>query len=210
MKKLVVTLLLAAMTLSVVACGGNKENDTTEPSQSVVESGTEESSEVVESTESDEENGEAATSVTPQDLKDAVIEALGDDFWPNCEIPPEYLEETYGISPDMYDAYVADMPMISMNVDTLIVVQAKEGQVEAVKAVLDTYRDYLVNDSRQYPMNVGKIQASRVDVIDNFVCFILLGGDTMAEQELGDEAVITKCQNDNQTAFEAMKAVVEK
>lgn len=214
MKKLVVTLLLAAMTLSVVACGGKKDknNGSTEPSTSVVESSVEESSkeessEVEESTEAD--GGEVAEGVTPQDLKDAVIAALGENFWPNMEIPADFLEATYGVTPDMYDAYVADMPMISANVDTLIIVQAKEGQVEAVEAALNAYRDVLVNDTFQYPSNLGKIQASRVDVIGNFVCFIQLGADTMAEQEISEEAVIEKCQADNQTAYDAIKAVVE-
>lgn len=213
MKKLVVTLLLAAMTLSVVACGGKKdeEQNTTQPSSSVVESTVEESTEENSVEESTEENQDTAVTegVTPQELKDAVVAALGENFWPNMEIPADFLEMTYGVTPDMYDAYVADMPMISANVDTLIIVQAKEGQVEAVEAALNAYRDVLVSDTFQYPANLGKIQASRVDVIGNFVCFIQLGADVMDALEQGDEAVITQCQEANQTAYDAMKAVVE-
>ena len=115
----------------------------------------------------------------------------------------------YGVTPDMYDAYVGELPMMMTNVDTLIIVQAKDGQVEAVETALNAYRDMMVNDTMQYPMNLGKIQASRVDVIGNFVCFIQLGADVMDALEQGDEAVIVKCQEANQTAYDAMKAVVE-
>jgi len=213
MKKLVVTLLLAAMTLSVAACGGkkDKEQDATQPSSSVVESSVEESTEESSVEESTEENQDAAVTegVTPQALKDAVVAALGENYWPATEIPAEILEANYGVTPDMYDAYVGELPMMMTNVDTLIIVQAKDGQVEAVETALNAYRDMMVNDTMQYPMNLGKIQASRVDVIGNFVCFIQLGADVMDALEQGDEAVIVKCQEANQTAYDAMKAVVE-
>lgn len=215
MKKLVVTLLLAAMTLSVVACGGKKnEEQNTTPSSSIessVEESTEESS-VEESTEaedSENQGGEVVEGVTPQALKDAVVAVLGENYWPATEIPADVLETNYGVTADMYDAYVGELPMMMTNVDTLIIVQAKEGQVEAVEAALNAYRDMMVNDTMQYPMNLGKIQASRVDVIGNFVCFIQLGADVMDALEQGDAAVIEKCQEANQTAYDAIKAVVE-
>ena len=212
MKKLVVTLLIAAMALSVVACGGKKdeEQNATQPSSSV-ESSVEESTEESSVEESTEENQDAADTegVTPQALKDAVVAALGENYWPATEIPAEILEANYGVTPDMYDAYVGELPMMMTNVDTLIIVQAKDGQVEAVETALNAYRDMMVNDTMQYPMNLGKIQASRVDVIGNFVCFIQLGADVMDALEQGDEAVIVKCQEANQTAYDAMKAVVE-
>ncbi|MBQ9123479.1 MAG: DUF4358 domain-containing protein [Lachnospiraceae bacterium] len=215
MKKLVVTLLLAAMTLSVVACGGKKNDDTTEPSSSVVESSveesTQESSEVEESTEADD--GEVTEGVTAQDLRDAVVAALGEDYMPNMEMPADYLEGMYGITADMYDAYVADMPMVSANVDTLIVIQPKEGKLEDVKAALEAYHESKTSDESlrfEYPNNIGKVMASRVDVIGDFVCFIQLGGDQFSLYETeGDEAVMAECQKANQAAVDAMKAVVE-
>lgn len=59
--------------------------------------------------------------------------------------------------------------MIGTNVDTLIIVQAKKDRVEDVEKVLNTYREGEINNTMQYPMNIGKVQASRIETIDNYV-----------------------------------------
>ena len=109
---------------------------------------------------------------------------------------------------DMYEEFFGEMPMISTNVDTLIVIKAKEGQAEAVEGVLNAYRENLVNDTMQYPMNLGKIQASEVKTIGNFVCFVQLGGDVMDALEQGDEEVIKHCQAQNAIAIEALEGAI--
>lgn len=50
--------------------------------------------------------------------------------------------------------------MISTFVETFIGVQAKDGKGDDVEAALNAYRDRLVGDTMQYPMNIAKIQAS--------------------------------------------------
>ena len=45
-----------------------------------------------------------------QNAKKAVADALGDDYWPDSEIPEEMLNETYGVSADLYDAYLGECP----------------------------------------------------------------------------------------------------
>ena len=120
------------------------------------------------------------------------------------------LEGTFGITADMYDDYMAEMPMISTNVDTLIVVKPKEGQVQAVEDALNAYRNMMVEDTMQYPMNVGKIQASRIERIGDYVCFVQLGADVMDVLEQGDEAVIKHCQEQNELAIEVMSSAVVK
>lgn len=144
-----------------------------------------------------------------QSAKKAVTDALGDDYWPDSEIPEEMLNETYGVSADLYDAYLGECPMISVNVDTLLIIHAKDGKVEDVENALNAYRDSLVNDTMQYPMNLGKIQASRVERIGDYVCFVQLGADTSSVEEQGDEAVITYCQEQNELALEAIRQTLE-
>lgn len=211
MKKLVIYLCVSAMMLGLTACGNGKNNtsnstetsmETTIQSQPVATPATEgnaqESTAGAEST-IDVSNGWSAEM---EQLKTAIVDALGENYWPATQITPEILEGSFGITPDMYEDYLGEMPMISTNVDTLLIIRAKNDKVEAVEAALNAYRDNLVNDTLQYPMNVGKIQASRIERIGNYVCFVQLGADTVAAMENGEDAVITHCQEQNELVIE--------
>lgn len=211
MKKWIVCGLAVLMMFSMAACGKDKKDDGGTTAPGTTQSQPESSTEPAGSTDGAQETGGEETGSSPlQHLKDAVVEVLGENYWPNMEMTAEMLEESLGISPDMYDAFFAEMPMISTHVDTLIIIQAKEGQVEAVEDALNTYRENQINNSVQYPMNVGKVQASRIEVTGNYVIFAQLGADVTAVSESGDEAVIEKCLEDNEKAIDAIeKAIVE-
>ncbi len=208
-KKLACMLLMSALALSMTACGGRDNNGAA--------SGTGETT--TGSTAAGQETGGAESTTTAQDPKDvakalqsakkAVTDALGDNYWPDSEIPEEMLDDTYGVSADLYDAYLGESPMISVNVDTLLIIHAKDGKVEDVENALNAYRDHLVNDTMQYPMNLGKIQASRIERVGDYVCFVQLGADTSSAEEQGDEAVITYCQEQNELALEAIRQTLE-
>ena len=205
-KKLACMLLMGTLALSMAACGNGQDKNT----GAATETGVESTEGTVESTGTSVENTEAENAGTPlQNAKKAVTDALGDDYWPDSEIPEEMLNETYGVSADLYDAYLGECPMISVNVDTLLIIHAKDGKVEDVENALNAYRDSLVNDTMQYPMNLGKIQASRVERIGDYVCFVQLGADTSSVEEQGDEAVITYCQEQNELALEAIRQALE-
>lgn len=145
-----------------------------------------------------------------EELKNAVVEVLGENYWPNTVVEEEMFGDMFGVTPDMYEEFFAETPMISTNVDTLVIVKAKEGQVEAVETALNNYRDTMINDTMQYPMNVGKIQASRIETFGNYVCFVQLGADVSDVLDQGDEAVITKCQEENEKALEAIRLALSK
>lgn len=205
-KKLACMLLMGTLALSMAACGNGQDKNT----GAATETGVESTEGTVESTGTSVESTEAENAGTPlQNAKKAVTDALGDDYWPDSEIPEEMLNETYGVSADLYDAYLGECPMISVNVDTLLIIHAKDGKVEDVENALNAYRDSLVNDTMQYPMNLGKIQASRVERIGDYVCFVQLGADTSSVEEQGDEAVITCCQEQNELALEAIRQTLE-
>ena len=205
-KKLAGMLLMGTLALSMAACGNGQDKNT----GAATETGVESTEGTVESTGTSVESTEAENAGTPlQNAKKAVTDALGDDYWPDSEIPEEMLNETYGVSADLYDAYLGECPMISVNVDTLLIIHAKDGKVEDVENALNAYRDSLVNDTMQYPMNLGKIQASRVERIGDYVCFVQLGADTSSVEEQGDEAVITYCQEQNELALEAIRQTLE-
>ena len=205
MKKLVVYLSMIMLILGLTACSvDNASENIAEDdylTQSTVQNPSTSKQEAFTTTELD-----STQAVDIAMIKQAVMEAMGENYWPNTEITPEFLAG-YGLTKDMYEAFWGEMPLISANVDTFIVIQAKEGQEEAVAEVLNAYRNALINDTMQYPVNVGKIQASRVESFDNFVCFIQLGADVTALQEQGEEAIIKHCQEQNELAVKAIGQV---
>lgn len=201
MKKLLGLFLTLIMVVSLTACGKKQEGS----SESLPEEGS-----APEDASFDESATDYGVGVTMAELKEALVNSLGEDYWPNAEIPEDMLKEIYGISADMYEEYYGEMPMISTNVDTVLIVKAKEGQVEAVEDALNAYRDAMVSDTMQYPMNVGKIQASRIESFGQYVCFVQLGADTMDALDSGDDAVIEQCQQANELALEVIQNTLAK
>ena len=212
MKKKTIALLCAALlAVSATACGGNgKDGSSDAESSTGQESGGESSEESVPSesmgtpSESVETSSESAE--TPSDgAGAAAVEAAEGGYWPDMALQPDMLEMSFGITADMYDDYMAEMPMMSAHVDTLLIVKAKEDKLETVQEIVEDYREAKVNDTMQYPMNLGKIQASQVETIGNYVVFVMLGGDTTDVEEQGDEAVVKTCQERNGKVIEAIR-----
>ncbi len=133
-----------------------------------------------------------------QQIKAAIVEVLGEDYWPDTPITPDMLEGSFGISSDMYDDYLAEMPMISANVDTLLIIKAKDDKVEEVGNALNEYRDALVENTMQYPMNLGKIQASRIERFGNYVCFVQLGAGAVSSEDKTEDEIISECREINE------------
>lgn len=188
MKKLWMTAMISLSLFGLTACGkGNMAGGTT-PAETAPE---------VPAYRSD---------VAVADLKAAVAEEFGENYWPQMALAEADMEGLTGLTADSYEELVAEMPMISVNVDTLMIVKAKEGKAADVEKVLNDYRDRLVNDTMQYPMNIGKIQASKVAVYGNYVCFVQLGADTTEVSEQGEDAVIKYCQEVNDKALGIIEA----
>lgn len=152
-----------------------------------------------------EENGNGyRDDVSAQSLVEAVSSELSDEYWADMELAPELLDDWYGVSDEMYEEYYGQTPMISTNVDSLIVVKAADGHLEDVEQALSTYREAMVQDTLQYPMNIPKIQASTIQTYGNYVCFVQLGG-SMEGIEDDDEAAIKACQKVNERALSVIE-----
>lgn len=212
MKKIICIALMAAMTAAAItACGNNGTADTTTESTTTAEATTEATSEttaVSEETPADtdaSDNGEADTSSTTDVILSKIREAYGDDYLPNELIPGEMIESIFGLTEDMYSAVTAEMPMISTYPDTVIVVEAKEGKVDDVEAALNAYRDYQVNEALQYPMNVAKVNASKVVKNGNFVAFIMAGAIDDRE-DVSDEDMASFAQEQTQIGVDAFNS----
>lgn len=203
-------LLLGLVLVFVMTACGKKGNGGETTPQSTT---TQQTESIPETTGTDQQETSPAGNTgtaSMEELKNAVVEVLGENYWPNTVVEEEIFGDMFGVTPDMYEEFFAETPMISTNVDTLVIVKAKEGQVEAVETALNSYRDTMINDTMQYPMNVGKIQASRIETFGNYVCFVQLGADVSDVLDQGDEAVITKCQEENEKALEAIRLALSK
>lgn len=206
-KILTVCSLLAVSVVLFTACGKKNNGNTGENTESTTpqtssQAGNNTGNTLAESTEPAQES-------SLMYLRDAVAEALGEDYWPDSVMEPEYVQDLYGLKPDMYEDIFAETPMIGTNVDTLIIVQAKKDRVEDVEKALNTYREGEINNTMQYPMNIGKVQASRIETIDNYVLFIQLGGSSVDAEEEGEEKVMELSREQNEKALEAIRQALE-
>lgn len=186
-KKIVLTLSLVAV-LGLTGCG--KTNNSTGEGNQV-------------------ESNETVDYVAQLDeIHTAVKDAYGENYIPSIEFDAETLESVYGITADMYDAVVAEGPMMSVHVDTFIGIHPTKGNEQAVIDALNAYRDTQINDTMQYPMNVMKIQASQVTEIGDYVFFLMLGTvDEMFDDEAAELAAYEEL---NQVAVEAINGVLNK
>ena len=135
----------------------------------------------------------------------AVKNAYGDNYTPNTRIPNEELKQRYGISSKWYSSAIAEVPMISTNADTLIIVKAKNASSKKkIKTALKKYQEGLIQDTHQYPMNQLKIQASRVYVKGSYVCFLMLGSISNKQEEQSEDKVIAAYKKQNEKAVKAI------
>jgi len=81
---------------------------------------------------------------------------------------------------------------MSAHVDTFIGIKAKEGKADAVEADLNAYRDNVVENSMQYPMNEEKVKASEVVRKGDYVFFVMLG--QIPDETITDTATFAKEQ----------------
>lgn len=224
MKKLLVLLCTGMLAFSLAACGGKDDAGKESTQETAAESTAQESSQAGEQTQPEgtaegtqgavqEPSGQGEGTSWSEEMaaiKQAIVDEIGENYWPTMALTPEMLEGSFGLTSDMYEDYLGEMPMISTNVDTLLIIKAKSDKVSEVEEALNAYREALVNDTMQYPMNLGKIQASKVETIGNYVCFVQLGADTLEAMESGDEAVIAHCQEQNNLVIEVIRQNVEK
>ncbi len=206
-------LLLAGALLALTACGRGGDEET-KGTQETVTSGVSQTPSQAETTSpaatessAEETSGSTDESETGssklKEVRDAVAEAYGENYLPEMPLDAESLEMLYGVKPDMYEEALGEIPMISAQVDTLILVKAKEGRAADVQAALEAYRTNQLEAGMNYPMNVPKIEASEVLVYGDYVCYLMLG---MIDDSIEDEGeMLTAYQEQNQTGKQVLE-----
>lgn len=142
------------------------------------------------------------------DVTDAVKKAYGENYLPSMDLTADDLSSRFGLNSDDYAAAYGQVAMISTQVDTFVAVEAKDGKADAVASALNSYRDDLVNNSMQYPMNVPKVNASRVYQKGNYVFFLMLGAAAPNDVMDDEAASLTFYQQQNDIAVKAIDGVL--
>ena len=141
-------------------------------------------------------------------LRENVKEELGENYWPEVSLSEEELEAKTGITQDMYIEFLAEEPSLQANIDTMIIVHAKEDCVGAVEQALEEYRSRLIEENKQYPQNYGKASASRMETIENYICFVQLGADTTIVANKGEKEILAYCQEENERAIDVLEKAI--
>lgn len=158
--------------------------------------------------ENKKDEGTVTTSASMKKIRTAVVEILGENYWPDKQLTKAELETETGITEDMYEEYLAEKQNIETDIDTMIIIKAKEDSLSEVETMLNDYRESLMIKYRDRPQELGKVQASRIEIIDTYICFVQLGADTAQAAEEGDEKVIALCQQENERAVDMIEKTI--
>lgn len=78
----------------------------------------------------------------------------------------------------------------------------------AVEAAIEKYRSSVIEENCNYPQNLGKAKASRMETIDDYVCFVQLGADTTIVADKGSDAVTAYCLEENERALYVLEQAI--
>ena len=188
LKKILAAGLAAIMVFSMAACSSddkNNDKDSSKKTEKTTEKNTQ-------------------SNVKLSDICGEIKKAYGEDYIPDMEYDDIFITDTLGLSKDDYEEIVAEGPLVSFNIDTLIAVKAKSGKGDVVLERLNAYRDYLINDAMMYPTNAVKIQASQVVRHGDYVFFVCLGVVDMATEEQGEEAILQEAKDNTKIAVDVI------
>ena len=124
-----------------------------------------------------------------QKAVDIVKEQYDGVYLPNMPLDATMFESMFGLTSDMYEGFHAEVPMISAQIDTFVVVEPKEGMEDSVVEALESYRTYQVENAMQYPTNALKVPATKVYAKNGLVYYISLFGYETAVDAPEDEVV---------------------
>ncbi len=142
------------------------------------------------------------------DIRSAIVEILGDNYWPDKQLTAKELEIETGITADMYEEFFAEMQSIETDIDTMIIIKANKDTISEVETMLNEYREALMTKYKERPQELGKVEASRIETVDSYISYVQLGADTSDAVKEGDEQVIALCQQDNERAVDIIEKTI--
>lgn len=145
---------------------------------------------------------------TLPELEGEVKELLGDNYWPEVNLSAAELERLTGITEDMYVDFLAERQILDAHIDSMIIIHAKEDYVGTIEQAIEAYRSNLIEQNKDHPQNLSKARASRIETIDDYICFVQLGADTTALADLGNDAVMAHCLEENEKALYVLEQAI--
>ena len=145
---------------------------------------------------------------TLPELEEEVKELLGDNYWPEVNLSAAELERMTGITEDMYVDFLAERQILDAHIDTMIIIHAKEDYVGTIEQAIESYRSGLIEQNKNYPQNLSKARASRIETINDYICFVQLGADTTSLADRGNEAVMAHCLEENEKALYVLEQAI--
>ena len=101
------------------------------------------------------------------------------------DITTEELGSLYGINTENVEKVVGKMPMMNVQASMYLIIQAKEGTVDTVKAELDAYAtQYEEQWSRYLPEQYELVKNRKMGVVGNTVYMIIAENAETLEQEI--------------------------
>lgn len=203
-KKIIVTSLIAVLgaMIFLTGCMGNRREEKKEEDMAYVNEGIGREDDAVNTLRL----GSRYKVVTPMvSLKNAVVELLGDNYWPDTLLSEEEFSERTGISDNMYDNFMAEYQHAEAGIDMMILIEAKEDAISDVEQYLNDYRELLLKIYENQPQNKAKVFASRIETIQNYVCYVQLGADITRLENQGEEKMVEYCQQENERALDIIE-----
>ena len=101
------------------------------------------------------------------------------------DIATEELGSLYGINTENVEKVVGKMPMMNVQASMYLIIQAKEGTVDTVKAELDAYAtQYEEQWSTYLPAQYELVKNRKMGVVGNTVYMIIAENAETLEQEI--------------------------
>lgn len=141
-------------------------------------------------------------------LREKVKDGLGEKYWPDVFLSEDELEDKIGITEDMYEEFLAEEQIIDSNIDMMVIIRAKEDYVGMIEQKLEDYRSRMIEENQKYPQNLGKAMASRMETIEDYICFVQLGADTSIVADRGADEIVAYCQEENERAIDILEKTI--
>ncbi len=105
---------------------------------------------------------------------------------PIDDVYMEYLA-SYGLNADMYTAFAGSYCPVTPGVDIILAVEAAEGKVEEVKAVMESIKaDKVARNENYIGAELEKAKAARI-VVEGDVAVLVIAGDQVVVEDEGVE-----------------------
>lgn len=66
-------------------------------------------------------------------IHEKIKEEFGEDYIPDSQMDEDILQTVTGVDPANVEEFIAENPMISVNIDTFIAIKAKDGKGDEVE-----------------------------------------------------------------------------